>query len=67
MTGSATPGWRKSTHSNDVACVEMAELPDGCIAIRNSRDLAQSPSVFTRSEIDAFFRGVKAGEFDDLA
>jgi hypothetical protein len=44
----------------------MTELADGRIGIRNSLDLTQAPNVFTRSEIDAFFLGVRAGEFDDL-
>lgn len=44
--------WRKSTRSNSQGnCVEMAELPDGRVAIRNSRD-AQGPAlVCTRSQL----------------
>jgi hypothetical protein len=63
---SETPRWRKSTYSGSVNCVEIGELPDDRIGIRNSRDAAQVPTVFTRAEIDAFFKAVKAGEFDDL-
>jgi hypothetical protein len=47
-------------------CVETAELPDGTIAIRKSDDHDAGIVVYTRAEIDAFVKGVKAGEFDDL-
>lgn len=69
MTGSVTPKtprWRKSTYSNVGNCVEIAELPDGGLALRNSSDPQLAITVFTRDEMDAFFKGVKAGEFDDL-
>lgn len=66
MTGSATPRWRKSTYSDETNCVEISELPDGCVGIRNSSDPGQPPTVFTQAEMVAFLRGVKAGEFDDL-
>jgi hypothetical protein len=69
MTGSAipaTPGWRKASFSAEANCVELAKLPDGGIALRHSQLPAQGTTVFTKDEIDAFFRGVKAGEFDDL-
>jgi hypothetical protein len=68
MTGSAaseTPRWRKSTFSLEGNCVEIGELPDGRIGIRNG-DLAEASVTFSRADIDAFFEGVKAGEFDDL-
>jgi hypothetical protein len=41
----------------------MADLGDGRLGIRSSKDR----SYFTRPEMAAFIRGVKAGEFDDLA
>lgn len=70
MTGStnpATPEWRKSTFSGEEGnCVELAPLPDGEIGLRNSRFPALEITVFTKREIEAFFQGVKAGEFDDL-
>jgi len=57
--------WRKSRYSNPSGdCVEVAMLPDGGIAVRNSRDPAGAVLVYTRSEIAAFICGVKAGEFD---
>lgn len=57
--------WIKSSRSlASNACVELA--PDGpLIAVRHSRD----PGVqirYTHAEVEAFFAGVKAGEFDHL-
>jgi hypothetical protein len=59
--------WRKSRASNPSgACVEVAELADGAIAVRNSRYPSGPALIYTRAEIVAFLAGVKNGEFDDL-
>ena len=59
--------WRKSRHSNSQGtCVELASLPGGAIALRNSRHPDGPALVYTPAEIDAFLRGAKDGEFDDL-
>ena len=60
--------WRKSTTSNPSGnCVEAAALPDGSVALRNSREPDGAALVYTRAEIAAFLLGVRNGEFDDLA
>ncbi|MCI2421712.1 DUF397 domain-containing protein [Saccharopolyspora sp. K220] len=65
------PQWRKSSFSGGGSngggqCVEAAALPDGRIAIRNSNAPEAGAILFTRTEIDAWIKGIKAGEFDDL-
>ncbi|MEU5524966.1 DUF397 domain-containing protein [Streptomyces sp. NPDC047860] len=57
--------WCKSRRSGGNGnCVEVARLPDGQVAIRNSRFPEGPVLVYTREEIAAFFGGVKDGEFD---
>jgi hypothetical protein len=59
--------WQKSHLSNSQGnCVELAELPDGSVAVRNSRHPAGPALVYTRAEIQALIRGAKAGDFDSL-
>ena len=59
--------WRKATASNPSGnCVELAELDNGAIAMRNSRHPAGPILVYTRAEIAAFLDGAVKGEFDDL-
>jgi hypothetical protein len=59
--------WRKSQHSNpNGACVEVAALPSGEIAMRNSRFPTGPVLLYTQAEITAFLAGAKDGEFDHL-
>jgi hypothetical protein len=63
--------WRKSSFSGSGGtgggnCVEVAALPDGGIAVRNSNRPQAGTLVFTPAELDAWIKGCKAGEFDDL-
>ncbi|UGY95051.1 DUF397 domain-containing protein [Streptomyces gobiensis] len=59
--------WRKSRRSNPSGnCVELALLPDGGVAMRNSRHPAGPALIYTDAEIAAFILGAKDGDFDDL-
>jgi prepilin-type processing-associated H-X9-DG protein len=55
--------WRKSSHSGDNGCVEVAFL-DGHVAVRDSKDRHGPFPRFTPAEWRAFLRGVRDGEFD---
>ena len=58
--------WQKSRRSNPSGnCVELAGLPDGGIAVRNSRQLNGPVLVYTREEIAAFVGGARDGDFDN--
>jgi hypothetical protein len=59
--------WRISSFSgNNGTCVEVAALPDGHIAVRNSSHPERAAILFTRAELNYWINGIKAGEFDDL-
>lgn len=59
--------WKKSARSNPGGnCVELAALPDGGFAMRNSRFPEGPALVYTRAEIEAFIGGAKDGEFDGM-
>lgn len=60
--------WVKSSYSGYQGnCVEVATLPTGEIAMRNSRFPTGPALVYTREEISAFVAGAKDGEFDAYA
>lgn len=57
--------WRKSRFCNGAsACVEVAGLADGNIALRDSKQQDGPVLVFTPAEWAAFTAGVRDGEFD---
>jgi hypothetical protein len=59
--------WQKSRRSNPSGnCVELAQLPDGEIAMRNSRDPDGPALIYTREEIVAFILGARDGDFDNF-
>ncbi|MBV9446342.1 MAG: DUF397 domain-containing protein [Streptosporangiaceae bacterium] len=57
--------WRKSRKSGPQGgnCVEVAHLPDGLVAIRNSRHLGGPALLFRPMEWAAFLGGVRDGDF----
>jgi hypothetical protein len=64
MAGST---WVKSSLSfANGNCVEVSDLPEGAIGVRNSRDREGPVLRFTRDEWHAFLGGVRQGEFDDF-
>lgn len=70
MPAAHLPGltWLKSSFSGAQGeCVEVAELPTGEVAMRNSRDPKGPALIYTRAEIAAFVAGIKNGEFDHAA
>lgn len=57
--------WKKANESNSQGnCVEVAELPHGFKAVRDSKDPDGPALIFSPGEWDAFIDGAKAGEFD---
>ena len=63
--------WRTSSYSGannggGGECVEVAALPDGQIAVRDSKRPEGGVLSCTRAEMAAWINGVKNGEFDDL-
>ncbi|HEY6744678.1 MAG TPA: DUF397 domain-containing protein [Mycobacteriales bacterium] len=58
--------WRKATASGGSGCVEVAPLPDGGVAVRDSKDQGGPVLSFTRHEWVSFLDGMTKGEFDHL-
>jgi hypothetical protein len=56
--------WITSRACNNSACVQVAHLPGGMVAVRDSKDTAKAAHLFGNDEWAAFVTGVKAGEFD---
>jgi Domain of unknown function (DUF397) len=59
--------WVKSSLSfSNSNCVEVANLPDGEIGVRHSKDPESPVLRFTSGEWHAFLGGVRNGEFDSF-
>jgi hypothetical protein len=58
--------WVKSSYSGGSGgnCVEVAALPDGGRAVRDSKDADGPVLVFASSQWEAFLCGVKEGRLD---
>jgi Domain of unknown function (DUF397) len=56
--------WLTSRACNNSACVQVAHLPGGMVALRDSKDTAKPAHVFDSGEWGSFLAGVKNGEFD---
>ena len=56
--------WIRSQFCSAEGCVEVAHLPSGHIALRDSKDVGKAAHIFDRQEWSAFVSGVKNGEFD---
>jgi hypothetical protein len=58
--------WRKSSFSASNAsdsCVEVAFLPDGDVALRDTKNRGIPPHRYTGPAWAAFVAGVRAGDF----
>lgn len=60
--------WRLAGRAGDPegSGVELAKLPDGQIAVRNSADPDGPALIYTRAEIEALIGGAQDGDFDAL-
>lgn len=55
--------WTKSSYSSaNGQCTEVARLPDGGMAVRDSKDPGGAVLRFSEGEWRAFLAGVEAGE-----
>jgi Domain of unknown function (DUF397) len=56
--------YKKSSFSGGGGCVEVRVLENGMIGLRDSKDPAKPPHIFTPQEWVAFVAGVRNAEFD---
>jgi hypothetical protein len=60
--------WQKSSfsggNSGGAGCVEVALLPGGEVAVRDTKDRALPPHHHPARSWSEFLAGVRAGEFD---
>jgi hypothetical protein len=58
--------WHKALQSGLSNCVQVAQLTDGGVAIRDSKDPSGPHLRYTAAEWEAFRDGMKSGDFDRL-
>jgi hypothetical protein len=60
--------WTRSTRCTEGGgnCVEVAALPNGSVAVRDSKDPGAAHLVFSRAEWSAWLDGAKQGQFDRI-
>jgi hypothetical protein len=57
--------YRISSYCSLGGCVEVGQLPDGGVSVRDAKDPQRGVTLeFTSEEWAAFVAGVKNGEFD---
>jgi hypothetical protein len=56
--------FRKAGDSDTGGCVEVAGLPSGGVAVRDTKDRDGGTQTYTDHEWACFIKGVKRGEFD---
>jgi len=56
--------FRTSSRCSKGNCVEVAPLPEGGAAVRDTKDRSRRPLVFAANEWADFLAGVKNGQFD---
>ena len=56
--------FRTSSFCSSGGCVEVASLPTGGVAIRDSKDAGLPVQIYSLAEWRDFVAGVKNGEFD---
>lgn len=59
--------WQKSSlTANNGQCFELASLPEGGVAVRDSKNPGGAHLCFTAEEWAAFKGGMALGDFDNL-
>lgn len=56
--------FRKADSSDTGGCVEVAALPGGGVAVRDTKNRDRGTQFYTDHEWDCFVDGVKKGQFD---
>jgi hypothetical protein len=64
MTTGSDPQFRRSSYCGTGACVEVAHLPAGTVAVRDGKRPSTPCLVVTRATWARFQHAIRAGEFD---